>query len=166
MEVFKSNDNSKKEHTYDILQDGEHLLIGKDNEGRLVVALYYDDINHEYEKQESFLINNSNYYIYFLFEKLFASCGNNKQLVSLGNSNLFLTEEENGYRLNFFLKKESNKSMMEAKFNCISKESKPIIEMFSKLQEYDPRYHQMHMSELLEGKVLKKKKVVERKRNV
>lgn len=165
MEVFKSNDSSKNEHTYDILQDGEHLLIGKDNDGRLVVALYYDDINHEYGKQDSFLINNSNYYIYSLFEKLFASCDDSKMLFS-DDSLLFISKEETGYRLHFFDEKESKKGMMEAKFNCLDKNSKPVMDMFSKLQEYDPKCHQIHMSELNDGKVLKKKKVVERKTNM
>lgn len=166
MDVFKSNDENKKEKTYDILQNGEHLLIGKDEEGRLVVALYYDDITHEFGKQESFLINDSNYYIYTLFEKLFEKGNDSKMEFAMGDSSLVLTKDERGYRLYFFNHTEEEKNMMEARFDDDKPNSRPFIEMFSQLQEYDPKCHQIHMSELSETKVLKKKKVVERKRNM
>lgn len=166
MEVFKSNDENKEEKTFDFLQDGEHLLIGKDEEGRLVVALYYDDINREFGNQESFLINNSNYYIYTLFEKLFEKSKENKIEFPMDNSSLVLTKDERGFRIYFFDHTEEDKNMMEARFDVVNPDSKPIMDMFSKLQEYDPKYHQIHMSELPEVKALKKKKVVERKKNM
>lgn len=166
MDVFKSNDENKREKTYDILQNGEHLLIGKDNEGRLVVALYYDDITHEFGKQESFLINDSNYYIYTLFEKLFEKSNDSKMEFVMDDSSLVLIKDERGYRLYFFSHTEEKKNMMEARFDDVNPDSKPFMEMFSQLQEYDPKCHQIHMSELSEIKALKKKKVVERKRNM
>ncbi len=166
MDVFKSNDENKKEKTYDFLQDGEHLLIGKDEEGRLVVALYYDDITREFGKQESFLINNSNYYIYSLFERLFEKCNKSKMEFAMDDSSLVLTKDERGFRLYFFDHTEKERNMMEARFDGVDPNSKPIMDMFSKLQDYDPKCHQIHMSELSETKALKKKKVVERKINM
>ena len=158
MEVFKGEERKDKKgiSTFDFKNDEKHLLFGMSELGYLTLGFYYENPDKEFWFTEDFLVDKSNYHIYKMMDDLFFSYGG-ETFFSTEGANLTLTKDEDGYRFNFEKDFRENKRIIESKFFLDTVENRSMYNFFEKLQEYDPRYHQVHMSELERPKTMIKK---------
>lgn len=149
MEVYKGKCNNRKGlYTYDLNSDGKHFMLSMTDLGFLNVALFYDDCDKDFWFEENFLIDESNHYIYKLFDGMFFSYGGTI-FFDTQEADLTLEKVDEGYKFNFIRNFKENNRMIESKITSSTMENKSLCDLFVKLQEYDPDYHQIHMSEII-----------------
>lgn len=149
MKIYKSEKNKDRKNTssFDLENNGKHLMMGLGPLGFLTLGLYYDDSEKDFWFEEEFTIDKSNHHVYKLFDDTFFSYGG-ETFFSVQGADLTLTKEDEGYRFNFIRNYREDNRILESRFVDDTIENRSMYYFFDKLQEYDPEKHQIHMSEL------------------
>ena len=164
MKVTREKIGNKGIYSYNLSTDEKHVTLGLNARGDFTVSLVYDDEKTLIFEDDFEIKKEDNTIIYSLFDELYKSCEkyiydglfDNGVIFDSYGSTISLMKEKDKYLLDFTKDygKISNTVSATLFNNC--KENGNFIKTFIKMQEYDPKIHQISMNEYI--KTLKRKK--------
>ena len=164
MKVTREKIGKRGFYSYDLEKDNKHLMLGLNERGDFVVSLIDNNERALIFEDDFEIKEEENNIIYSLFGDLYKSCykyspkifEEDDIIFNSYGSTISLRKEDNKYILNFTKDYGKVNNIVKTTLLNDCNENENFIKTFIKMQEYDPKFHQVSMEEYL--KVLKKDK--------